>query len=182
LNRSEPAARPYAEALLLLAKEKNRLGPVLEDLRGVMDVFQGDARLWGLFTSPRIDREEKERIFRGALKGRSGDEVLGLVVVLIRKGRESLFDNVLDYFDRMKDLEEKRVHVHVKSAKALDARTRASLEAVVREVSGLNPVTHEETDPSVLGGLVVRVGDVVVDGSLRTRLRALRGRLLEERR
>jgi F-type H+-transporting ATPase subunit delta len=165
-----------------MAKERNRLGPVLDDLRAVLELFRGEARLWGLFTSPRIDRAEKERFFLAALKGRLGEEVLGLVVVLIRKGREALYDNVVDYFDRMKDVEEKRVHVHVRSARPMDAATKAALEDAVRDVSGLTPVTHEETDASLIGGLVVRVGDVLVDGSLRSRLRDLGGRLLGDRR
>ena len=182
MNRSEPAARCYAEAVILLARERSRLGPAMEELRAVLDFFHGDRTSWALFVSPRIDRGEKERMFRTAFKGRIGEEVLGLLVVLIRKGREPLFDNVVDYFDRMKDLAENRVHVHVRSARGIDARTKQALEAAVREVSGKDPVTHEVTDPSLIGGLVVRVNDVVVDGSLRTRLRTLGGRLLGERR
>jgi len=181
LNRSEPAARCYAEAVLLMAREKGRLGPVMEDLRACLDFFHGDRQSWALFVSPRIDRGEKERMFRTAFKGKVGEEVLGLLVVLIRKGREPLYDNVVDYFDRMKDQAENRVHVHVRSAHGIDAKTREALEAAVREVSGRNPVTHEETDPSLIGGLVVRVNDVVVDGSLKSRLRTLGGRLLGER-
>lgn len=177
MNKSEPAARCYAEAVLLLAKEKGRLGAVMEELTAVLELFHSDPAAWGLFVSPRIDRNEKVRMFIAAFKGKVGEEVLGLLVVLIRKGRESLFDNVVDYFDRMKDAQEGRIHVRVTTARGVDASTRAAVEAIVREASGKSPVIEEVKDPSLIGGMVVRVGDILVDGSLRTRLRTLGAQL-----
>ncbi len=181
MNRSEPAARCYAEALLQMARERGRLGAVLDDLRAVEGVFHAERAVGSLFTSPRVDREEKQGMVRRAFGGRVGEEVLGLLVVLIRKGREPLFDNVVDWFARFKDHEEHRVHVHVQGARPLDAGLRAALEAAVAEASGQSVVLHERTDPALLGGLVVRVGDLVLDGSLRSRLRSLGGRLAGER-
>jgi F-type H+-transporting ATPase subunit delta len=182
LNRSEPAARCYAEAVLFLAKEKGRLEEAMDDLRAVEGVFHADARLRGLFTSPRIDRGVKEEFVKRAFRGRVGDEILGLLVVLVRKSREALYDNVVDYFDRLKDVEQKRIHVHLSSARPLDAAVKTAIEEIVRDASGKTPVSHEKIDPALVGGLVVRVNDVVVDGSLRTRLRALRSRLVGDRR
>lgn len=182
MNRSDPAARSYAEALLWMARERGRLGAVLDDLRGVEGVFHAERRVWSLFTSPRVDREHKERIVREAFAGRLGEEVLGLLVVLVRKGREPIYDNIVDQFVRFKDIEEKRLHVHVQSARPLDAEARAALEAAVAESSGQTVVLHERTDPALLAGLVVRVGDAVLDGSLRSRLRGLAGKLTGERK
>jgi F-type H+-transporting ATPase subunit delta len=182
LNRSEPAARCYAEAVLQLAREKGRLEAAMDDLRFAGEVLHRDSGIWGLFTSPRVDRTVKEGFVRRAFHGHVGEEVLGLLVILIRKGRETLFDNVVDYFDRLKDVEQKRVHVHMTSARPVDAAVKAAIERIVLEASGKSPITHEKIDPALLGGLVVRVNDVLVDGSLRTRLRALRGRLVGERR
>lgn len=182
MNKSEPAARCYAEAVLLLAKEKGRLGVVMEELNAVMALFHSDPTAWGLFVSPRIDRAEKARMFTTAFKGRVGEEVVGLLVVLIRKGRESLFDNVVDYFDRLKDAQEGRIHVRVSTVRGIDPATRAAVEAIVREASGRAPIIDEVKDPSLIGGMVVRVGDVLVDGSLRTRLRTMGARMTGSRR
>jgi F-type H+-transporting ATPase subunit delta len=167
---------------LLLAKEKGRLGQVMSDLHGVRDVLLGDPMIRGLFVSPRVDREKKEKRILDAFRSHVTEEVLGLLSILVRKGREPLLDNVVDYFDRLKDLAENRVHVHLSSARPVDPRTREAVEALVREASGKNPETHETLDPTLLGGLVVRVNDVVVDGSLRTRLRNMGRQLIGERR
>jgi F-type H+-transporting ATPase subunit delta len=182
LNRSEPAARPYAEAVLNLAQQRGKAGAVLEELRAVMEVFRAEPRVWGVYTSPRVNREEKEAIVRKAFGGRVGEETLGLLLVLVRKGREPLFDNILGYFDRMWDVMANRVHVYVRSARPVDTAVAKALEAAVLEASGKTPVMHQETDASLLGGLVVRVNDIVVDGSLKARLRSLGSRLMEERK
>ncbi len=181
MNRSDPAARCYAEALLLLAREKGRLEAVVEDLRAVLGVFHSDRRLWSLFTTPRIDREEKEAFVRKAFQGRVGPEVAGLLVVMVRKGREAIYDNVVDQFERFRDLEQRRIHVHLESAREVDPAVRAALEKAVSDASGKTVVLHERIEPSLLAGLVVRVGDVLVDGSLRSRLRTLGSRLAGDR-
>lgn len=153
----------------------------MEELTAVMALFHSDPTAWGLFVSPRIDRAEKARMFISAFKGRVGEEIVGLLVVLIRKGRESLFDNVVDYFDRMKDEQEGRIHVRVSTVRGMDPETRAAVEAIVRETSGKTPIIDEVKDPTLIGGMVVRVGDVLMDGSIRTRLRTLGAQLAGSR-
>jgi F-type H+-transporting ATPase subunit delta len=182
LNRSDPAARSYANALIDMARERGRIGAIMEDLHAVLGVFHAERKVWSLFTSPRIDREEKEAMVRRAFAGRVGAEVMGLLVVLVRKSRETIFDNIVDQFVRFKDVAENRLHVFVRGARPLEAGVKSALEAAVAEVSGMQVVLHEATDPALLAGLVVRVGDVVVDGSLRAKLRGLGGSLAGERR
>lgn len=181
MNRSEPAARCYAEALLLIAREQGRLEPVLDDLRAVMGVFHSQRPVWNLFTSPRIDRSEKEAFMLRAFAGKVGPEVTGLLAVVIRKAREPLFDNIVSQFERFKDLEEKRIHVYLTTAREAEPELRKAIEDAVSKTSGKSVVLHAATDRSLIGGMVVRVGDTVVDGSLRRRLRILGRKLVGER-
>jgi F-type H+-transporting ATPase subunit delta len=181
LNRSDPAARCYAEALLLIGKKGKRLGAILEDLRAVAGVFQAERRLWDLWTSPRIDRKVKEDFIRRAYTNKIGTEVLGLLVVMVHKGREALFDNVVAQFEAFRDQEQNRIHVRVSSARGVDADVKSAIEKAVAEASGKSVVLHERTDPSLIAGLVVRVGDIVVDGSLRSRLKEIGARLASDR-
>lgn len=181
MNRSDPAARCYAEALLLIGKKGKRLGAVLEDLRAVAGVFHAERRLWDLWTSPRIDRKVKEDFIRRAYTSRIGPEVLGLLIVMVHKGRESLFDNVVAQFEGFHDTEQNRIHVHVSSARGIEGDVKSAIEKAVAEASGKTVVLHERTDPSLIAGLVVRVGDIVVDGSIRSRLREIGARLATDR-
>ncbi|MHC4923830.1 MAG: ATP synthase F1 subunit delta [Planctomycetota bacterium] len=180
MNRSEPASVCYAQALIEIAKAKGNLATVLDDLRAVMELFHADKTLWRLYTSPRIDRFKKEEMVKKAFTGRVGDEVLGLLVVMVRKGREYLYDNVVNQFIRFKDVAENRIHVYVRTVNPLTDEVRTSIEKVVTESSGKDVVMHEDQDPSLLGGMVVRVGDIQVDGSVRGHLRKLGRKLVGE--
>ena len=102
---------------------------------------------------------------------------MGLLVVLVRKGREAIFDNIVGQFEGFHDAEQNRIHVHVSSARGMEADVKAAIEKAVAEASRKTVVVHEKTDPSLIAGLVVRVGDIVVDGSLRSRLREIGARL-----
>lgn len=180
-NVSDPIARVYAAALIELGREKSVLPQIYDDLHAVLGVYEGDAWFRAFFTSPRVDRDVKWRAVEKAFRGRVGRPVMGLLKVLVDKGRESVFDNVVGQFDRFKDLAENRVHAFLTAAEPLAAEFRASLVARLESASGRKVALHERTDPAVLGGASLRIGDKVIDRTLRTRLAALRRQLNADR-
>lgn len=177
-NRSDPIARVYAGALVELGREQRCLGEIYDDLRAVLALYDGDTYFRQFFTSPRIDREVKWRAVRSAVEGRVGRPVLGLLRVLISKGREGAFDNLVHQFERFKDEVEHRVHASVTVAAPLEADARAELVARLERASGRTVVLHDVVDPAVIGGASIRIGDRIIDRTVRTRLAALR-RILE---
>lgn len=179
-NPSHPVARVYAAALTEIGRETKSLGTIHDDLVAVRALYDGDAWFRQFFTSPRIDRTVKWEAVRKAFEGKLGRPVLGLLKVLIDKGREPTLDNVADQFDKMKDLAENRIHAYVTVARPLADEIRKALAGRLERASGLTVALHERVDPAVLGGAAIRVGDRVIDRTLRTRLAAMRKGLLAD--
>jgi len=177
-NPSEPAARVYAAALVEVGEETGTMGAIYDDLMAVARLYEEDAWFRNFFASPRIDREVKWRGVRAAFESHVGRPVLGLLKVLIDKGREALLDNVAGQFQKFRDLAENRIHAHVTVAAPLDEADREALRGRLGAVSGKNVELHVHVEPAVLGGAAIRVGDRVIDRTLKTRLAALRDRLL----
>lgn len=174
MNISEAVARVYAEALLDMAKGREELSRIVDDLAAVHGLW-GDAEGFRrFFCTPRLDPANKKRILDAALGTRLGRPVLGLLHVLIDKRREPVLDNIIAQFEKYRDLREGRTHAHLTSARPLDRDQVDSLKGEIERISGKKVIVHEKVDPRVLGGLVVRVGDYVLDGTLRRRLERLR--------
>ncbi|MCG3134279.1 MAG: ATP synthase subunit delta, sodium ion specific [Planctomycetes bacterium] len=176
-NTSDPVARVYAAALIELGREQGSLPQIYDDLHAVERIYSGDEWFRQFFTSPRIDRAVKWKAVEKAFRGKIGRPVMGLLKVLIEKGREPVYDNVVGQFDRFKDLAENRVHAFLVTAAAVEPDFRASLVARLESASGRKVALHERVDPACLGGASLRIGDKVIDRTLRTRLAALRRRL-----
>jgi F-type H+-transporting ATPase subunit delta len=173
-----PAARVYAAALCELGRETNTVAAIWTDLQDLRVLFHADPWFRRFFTSPKLDRPTKWAAVEKAFKGRVTRQTLGLMRLLIVKGREPVFFDFVDEFEVLKDVAENRIHAHVTVAAPLAADLRAAVEGRIARASGKTVVLHERVDPAVLGGAAIRVGDRVIDRTLRTRLAAMRKQLL----
>jgi len=180
-NPSQSIARVYAQALYEVAEEQGAVGDVLQELRFLHDLIWSDEgqAIREFVLSPRIDRERKWAVVRPALEDRVSRPTLGLMRLLIQKGREAVLDNIAGQFERFRDLAENRIHAHLTVATALDEAFLADVKTRLETSSGKIVDLHQEIDPEVLGGAAIRVGDRVIDRTLRTKLASLRQRLLE---
>jgi F-type H+-transporting ATPase subunit delta len=179
--RAEIIARNYAETLLTLAE---RQGPAaLEEFGGALDglaaMLDGDARTRQFLETPRVRPEQKKDALRQALAGRAPEIFVRFVMVLVDKRRQSLLPEIAQAYRALVDQRMGRARVDVTISHAPDAALQADIQRALEAQLGRTVIPTYRVDPELLGGMVLRLGDEILDGSVRSRASALRRRLME---
>lgn len=170
-------ARVYARALLAAASDAGRIEQVRRELGDFVAALAASASLRDVLADPQVDEAAKRRVLASLTHG--GEPlVANTLQLLLQKGRLALVGDVHEELEALAAVEAEILHVEVTSAIALGAEAEERLAARVAEATGRRVEMTKRVDAGVLGGLVVRVGDVIVDGSLRSRIRQLRRRLV----
>lgn len=172
--------RHYAEALVNAADREGQAEAALEDLEAIdSEVLATHPDLGRVLASAQVSSAEKDRILLSLFSGRVVDVVLNFLRVLNRRGRLGLVPALAREARQIWDRRHQRIPVTVRTAVPLDAEQEAALrDRVARMISG-TPLLQITTDPSLIGGLIVQVGDQVCDASIRNRLEQIRQRLIE---
>jgi F-type H+-transporting ATPase subunit delta len=175
INVSSAAARVYAQALFDIGVKEQAVGSIYDDLQAVHAAISGlDPELQAFFRMPHLRREDKRRIFQTVFEGKVGRPVLGLLLLLVEKRRETLLDNIVDEFGRYRDRHRGLVKASVTTARKLDADLAEALRVALEQRTKRTVVLHERVDPEVLGGIRVNLGDSVLDGTVRRGLQDMR--------
>ncbi len=170
------AARRYAQAAFQIAEEKGEIEPWRSDLRKVVSTLS-DPGLAAILESPKVHFEEKAQLIRRCLPG-VRDLILNLVYLLIVRRRFRLLSEILVEYERLADVHQGIEHAEVTTAVPLDRETEGRIRERLARLTGKKVMVSTKVDPELIGGFIARVGDELVDGSLRTRLRELREGLL----
>jgi F-type H+-transporting ATPase subunit delta len=174
------AVRQYAAALLGAAEKENQVDVALDDLDAIrVEILDPNPKFAQLLASPQMAGDEKDRILVELLDGKISSVALRFLRVLNRHGRIGLIGPLSLEARRIWDRRHGRIPVHVKTASPLDAGQEAALTKKLAAMIAATPILHVVTDPDLIGGLVVQVGDQVYDASVRTRLEQVRQRLIE---
>ena len=179
-DESIAVARRYAEALVDSAEKEGGAGPALDEISEIeRDIFKAFPRFAEILGSGRVPTSEKDRILIEIFEGRASSLVLRFLRVLNRHGRLDLLQIVLREAQSIWDRRSRRIPVKVRSAVPLNEGQLQSLRDRLAHLVAGTPILHVATDPSLLGGLVVQVGDTLYDASVKSRLAQLRHRLIE---
>jgi F-type H+-transporting ATPase subunit delta len=176
--REPTIARNYAEALFELARKGGDLdgwGAMISD---VADAMQRDVRLRRFLESPRVSAEKKSEVLAGALQDRMPRLLVRFLQALVHNRRQLLIPQIAQEYRSLVDAAEGRVHALVTMASDPSDAERESIARELGRVIGKQVVPHVTVNPAILGGIVVRMGDTVMDGSVRRRLSLLRNRLV----
>ena len=176
--RSATIARNYAEALLELATRAKDLRGWGSLMNGIADAMQRDQKLRAFLETPRVDAASKNRVLRKALTDRAPAKFVRFVESVVTHRRQMLMPEIAQQYMDLVDAAENRLHANVTVAKAVDDTTQKMIADRLSKIFDKTVVPHMIVDDRILGGLVVRVGDTVMDGSIRRKLGTLRQRML----
>jgi F-type H+-transporting ATPase subunit delta len=165
----------YAEALYGAAEKAANVETVRQEFQSLVeDVLRQLPKLDAVLQSPRVAHEEKVRILDSAFEGRMSKELLNFLKVVSRHGRLESLRAMQRAFQKVYNERAGRVDVLVRTAEPLTAELHARIADRLRQSLQREPVLHVEIDPELIGGVVIRIGDTVYDGSVARQLVRLR--------
>ena len=161
----------YGDALFELALEKNELDSIAEQVDILAQSFAENPELLKLLNHPKISKEEKISVIENIFKGRFSDDIVGFLVIITEKDRGAEIEGILRYF-QAKVREYKKIGVaRVTSAVELSADQKQRVEEKLLQQTSYESFEVEySVDASLIGGMIIRIGDRVVDSSIRTKM------------
>ena len=169
----EELAQVYGRSLFEVAREQGKLDLLREQLGQFADELAENRELELFFFSPYFSTAEKQASLKGLLEG-ADERLLSFLNLLIENHRMPVIFRIRREYDRLWEQEKQLLPVVLTSAVALDEQTVADLTARIGERTGRTVDLTAEVQPEILGGIVVRVGNSILDASIRNRLEQLR--------
>jgi F-type H+-transporting ATPase subunit delta len=169
----EELAQVYARSLFEVAREHGKLDELREQLAQFADALDANRELAVFFFSPYFSTHEKQEALAGLLDG-AEEAFLNFLSLLIENHRMPVIFRIRHEYERLWEEENRMLPVEITSAVELDRATTESLGRTIGERAGRKVTLAARVDPNILGGIVVRVGNSILDASIRNRLEQLR--------
>lgn len=177
MARRDTGARRYAEAAFEVALRDGTVDSWRSELEAAAAVV-ADPRALGTLANPAVSIDQRSAAVGALLKGIAAPQVQNLVQLLLKRGRIEQLPRVAAEFRRLDDRRQGITHATITSAAPLTQDELRAITQRLEQQSGGRIALDVQVDPSLLGGLVVRVGDRLIDGSVRGRLERLRNQLV----
>ena len=180
-NRNTPIATRYARALLQLANEKQQAEPIRGELRAIREVLDANPTFAAMLADPSVSQARHATLIERTFNGRATPMIVNVLGLLNSKGRIGLLREIVDVYEELVEEQLGNVEVDVTVAQRLSPEQLEQVRQRVSKAIGRNAVVHQYVDDSIIGGLVLRVQDRLIDASVRYQLQAMRERLLAAR-
>jgi F-type H+-transporting ATPase subunit delta len=172
-------ARRYAQALMAVAEEQKDIDKIAADLADIAASLQGSRELRLLLSSPVIRERKKRAIFQDLWGGRVSRTTLAFLLLLTQHQRERVLPEVVEEFHALRDEREGIIAANLRTAVPISGAQEEEIGTRLMCSTGKRVRLRAVVDPAIKGGLVVRIGDTVVDASVRHQLERLRECFLE---
>ncbi len=172
-------ARRYAVALMAVAEERKAIDSVATDLATIANTMTSSRELRLLIASPVVTSAKKRAVLREVFASRLGTEAMAFVDLLVTKQREQLLLEITEQFDALRDEKLGIVTADVSTAAELAPEQEKRLNSELERYTGKRVRLRVSLDRSIKGGLLIRIGDTVLDASVRRQLEVLKKRFTE---
>ena len=174
-----PIVARYARALLQLGNERKQAEAIRTELNGLTEVFAANPSFAGMLADPAVSEASRASLLQRVFAGRLSPTTMNFLGVLNAKGRLGLLPEIIEAYGDLLEEQLGNVEVDVTVAQRLDAQQLEQVRRRVSEALGRNAVVYQYVDEAIIGGLVLRVQDKLIDASVRFQLESMRKRLLE---
>jgi F-type H+-transporting ATPase subunit delta len=174
---TEKISSVYARALVDVGRARDEIPRLVEDFHLLQEVVAADPRFSAFLTTPNVGVEEKMAVFERGLGRKVSKTFRAFLGIVLARRRGALIWEIADLFRRETDALSKTARAWVKTAVPLSAASSRRLRTVLQNRLGRKVVLEERVDSRIIGGIKIRVGDSVVDGTLLTRLGDIRKRM-----
>jgi F-type H+-transporting ATPase subunit delta len=171
-------ARAYASALLEVGERHGEAEAYGAAFQALAELFRSDERIKRFFQTPRVSQDARREVIRKTLSGRVPDRFLNFALLVLEKERQHLLPEIAAAYQAMLDEHLGRHRASVTLARRPDAATEALITERLSRMFGESVQPQITVNPAIIGGLIVRYGDRLLDASLRRQLVALRRELI----
>jgi len=172
-------SKTYGEALFELAMEENKARELMEEMQTVQTVLEENPDFDKLLKHPGIPKQEKIQVMKNVFKGRVSDELTGFLEIILNKERYGELKAIFQYFiDKVKEVNKIGVAYVTTAVELTDAQKAGVQSRLLATTSYRTMDMHYSVEPALIGGMVIRINDRVVDSSIRTKLNELTKQLL----
>lgn len=168
-------ARRYAKALFAVGKENDAYDAYNEALQGVAGLYTSTPEVADALTNPLYPLDVREKVMAGLVDSIGVEKIMSnFLNLLVEKKRAEILPEIAEEFQIMVDEEKNISHGSVISAVELSAELQANVQATLEKLTGKKVELSTSVDPSLIGGIIAKVGDLVLDGSIKTQLAGLK--------
>lgn len=173
-------SKVYGDALLETAMENNNIDEIFEEIKALKSIFENNPDLKKILESPKIVRQEKTDTIKEIFSGKLSDTVMGFLVAVVDKNRQTEFEEIFDYF-----IDEVKEYKHIGTAYISSAIELSDAQKKSIEEKLLSTTPYEKIDmifsidKELIGGLVIRIKDRIIDSSIKSRLYEIKRELLK---
>ncbi|MBQ7954479.1 MAG: ATP synthase F1 subunit delta [Lachnospiraceae bacterium] len=173
-------SKTYGEALYELAMEENKADAFLEEVTIIRQILKENGDFDKLMNHPKIRKEEKVKVMEEVFKGRVSEELLGFLILVLKKERYKELDKIFQYFiEQVKEVKGIGIAYVTAAMELTEVQKKRIEERLLETTSYKQMEMHYTVDKELIGGMVIRIKDRVVDSSVRTKLAELTKQLYQ---